>query len=84
LRNCDAATELESLPLYLPIPAVDANPTAKRDHPIANEARYRHYNQELINDDNSTIGQPRRDLPVILWRNCHGQGAPPGGRNAFP
>jgi hypothetical protein len=40
----------------LRIPAAAANPTGKRDHLIANEARYRHYNQHLANDDSSTIG----------------------------
>jgi hypothetical protein len=42
--------------LYLRIPAAAANPTTKRHHLIANEARYGHYNQHLANDDNSTIG----------------------------
>jgi hypothetical protein len=42
--------------IYLLIPAAAANATVKRDHPFANEARYRHYNQDFANDDNSTIG----------------------------
>jgi hypothetical protein len=40
----------------LRIPAAAANPTRKRHHLIANEARYGHYNQDFANDDNSTIG----------------------------
>jgi hypothetical protein len=40
----------------MPIPAAAANPNVKRDHLITNEARYRHYNQEFVNADNSTIG----------------------------
>jgi hypothetical protein len=40
----------------MPISATAANPNVKRDHLIANEARYRHYNQEFVNADNSTIG----------------------------
>jgi hypothetical protein len=51
------------------IPAAAANPTVKRDHPIANETRYRHYNQQFVNDDNSTIGgtPPRQTMP----NTCH-------------
>src|ERR1700729_3116007 len=35
--------------LYLRIPAAAANPTRKRHHLFANEARYRHYNQDFAN-----------------------------------
>jgi hypothetical protein len=65
LRIAKPQAELPSLYIYLLIPAVAANPSVKRDHPIANETRYRHYNQQFVNDDNSTIGgrTPFRTLP---------------------
>ena len=80
IARCEARTEPPSLFVYLLIPAAAANPTAKRDHPFANETRYRHYNQDFINDDNSTIGRPGAplgpgqrpalalDLSHTLWR----------------
>jgi hypothetical protein len=73
LRTATPQTELESLLLYLPIPAVDANPTAKRDHPIANEARYRHYNQGFINADNWTIGHPLLAGPAAIYPDFCGE-----------
>jgi hypothetical protein len=65
IARCEARAEPPSLFIYLLIPAAAANPTAKRDHPFANETRYRHYNQQFVNDDNSTIGgrTPLRTLP---------------------
>ena len=56
LRIAKPQAERPPLYIYLLIPAVAANPTVKHDHPIANETRYRHYNQQFVNDDNSTIG----------------------------
>jgi hypothetical protein len=56
LRTAKPQAELSSHFIYMPIPAAAANPTVKRNHPIANETRYRQHNQEFINDDNSTIG----------------------------